>query len=48
LERITAQQWRIEQIPVRLPPIVESLVQTAPGHPTNRNWLWPFRFRRAG
>jgi hypothetical protein len=47
LERITAHQWRIEQIPNRLPAIVESFISLAPDCPTNRIWRWPFRFRRA-
>jgi hypothetical protein len=48
LERITAHQWRIEQIPTRLPAIVESFTNLAPGYQTNRIWRWPFGSRRTG
>jgi hypothetical protein len=49
LNRIVSQQWRIEQIPARLPAVLESSpVNAVSGLRTHRSWHWPFSFRRAG
>lgn len=48
LERIMAQQWRMEQIPARLPAIIQTLMEASPDAATNRAWPWPFALRQAG
>jgi hypothetical protein len=47
LGRIDAQQWRVEQIPARLPPIINAQLPSASVATAKRGWCWPF-FRRAG
>ena len=48
VERIVAQQWRVDQIPARLPAIVEAVTKAAPAGVANRVWRWPFVLRHAG
>ena len=48
VRRITTEQWQIDQIANRLPPIIESLAHAAADSRPPRGWHWPFRTRLAG
>jgi len=48
LRRIAGQQWRLEQIPARLPPVLTALLKADPASAAHRGWRWPFVLRNAG
>jgi hypothetical protein len=48
VERIDARQWQLDQIPVRLAPVLDAIVNTASCGIMASTWRWPFWLRRAG
>lgn len=48
LERIKAQQWRLDQIPARLPAVLGTLLNEPAPQTIATRWRWPFARRLAG